>query len=342
MSERMTAAVIELASNSVSTLVGRCTADDVETVAQESTSIGLRDSLRATGAIVGKALDAAVEVIADYRELASAHGAGRVIVVAHKTIRDASNREEVLAAIRGATGLEVSVVSGPVVAALAFAGATSGPDRPDTVAVLDVGPGSMEIILGRRRRIAWLTSVPLGGAWLRDEHLRSDPPTAEEVESTSEFLRAYIAQLAIPEVPQTLIATGSVAKMLLRLAQPKLGPETGRMRRTRDDVQAQWDRIAGRTTETLATEHGLSTARARVLPAGILTVLAVMGHTGAVEVALTARGLPHGVLLAHARHGDDWLRHPDVALDPSKVATVPDPLNPRELSRVKPPGARKR
>jgi exopolyphosphatase/pppGpp-phosphohydrolase len=327
----VTLAVIELASNSISALIARCTSDRLDRITEESTVVGLRASVKATGGISPEAREDALAAIRDYQALATKHGAERILVIAHKAVRQAGNREAFLAAIRQETGLEIKIIGGTLVAALACYGSISGPDTPADVGVLDVGPGSTEVIVAQQRQICWLTSVPVGSGWLRDTYLSSNPPSPDEVERAEEFLRAYIPRLQIPQVPPALIATGSSAKALLTCTEQASKAHAHRDRLTREDLQGYRQLLLSRPTEALAQHYGQSFERARVLPAGVLIVLAVLECLHLDTLRLTALGLPQGALLAYARYGENWLDHAE--LDPTKEGNVPPLLSLYETTR---------
>ena len=304
----MTSGVIEIASNSVSLLVGTVTPKGLTRTQEESTPIEFRASVQALGGFTPEVRTAALESIRKYQVLATQQGAEHILLVGHKVVRSAENKKLFLEELQRATGLECQILSGEQVAALAFLGAisTNGADMPPDGGVLDIGPGSIEFIYEEGGRISWLTSVPKGSGWIRDQYLSSNPPTHTEVERARSFLHTFIPDaLQVPQVPSSLIVTGSSAKALLNLEEQ----ETNGDRLTGEDLQVHLQRLLQLPAESLAQRYGQPTERARLLPAGVLLVLEVMDYLHLEMCQLTSSGLPHGVLLAYARYGETWLDH---------------------------------
>ncbi len=119
----------------------------------------------------------------DYAELIRDHGAGGVRFVATSASRDARNRDVFVDGIRELLGVEPEVISGDEEAALSFAGASSVlPSRgKDPVLVVDLGGGSTEFVLGDSDGVIAARSVDIGCVRLTERHLRSDPPTPEQI-----------------------------------------------------------------------------------------------------------------------------------------------------------------
>jgi exopolyphosphatase/guanosine-5'-triphosphate,3'-diphosphate pyrophosphatase len=100
--------------------------------------------------IAAEKLGEVAATVAAQVRLARDAGADDVVAVGTAAIRGARNGDELCAAVRDASGVEVAVLSGEDEARLAFLGATrTARDVPDEmVAVVDVGGGSSEIVCG--------------------------------------------------------------------------------------------------------------------------------------------------------------------------------------------------
>src|ERR1051326_6171998 len=170
-----------------------------------------------------------------YQQLAQSSQAEPILVVATEAVRRAKNRQTFLEDIKRETGLTVQVLSGTQEAALTYSGAASGPASSPDAGVLDVGGSSSELVTAEQREITWLTSLPIGSGWVKDQFLFSDPPASEEVSRAEEFLHAYLSALWIPQLPPALVVTGSSAQTLLAIAKQALHLEAHEDRLTRED-----------------------------------------------------------------------------------------------------------
>ena len=120
------------------------------------------------------------------------------------------------------------VLDGEEEARLAFIGATPRwPSRgpPGGVAVVDVGGGSTEIVAGTLADgVSWWASFPLGSGVLADRHLRSDPPTADELAASRARSTPLSAASSRPPRRAVLAVGGSAASLPPR--RRRLAPET--------------------------------------------------------------------------------------------------------------------
>ena len=136
------------------------------------------------GEILAEKVDEVCEVVATQVRLAQELGAERSGLSPPPPIREASNGEEVAAAIGEAAGVEVEVLSDEEEGRLSFIGATKGLGHPvdGKIGVVDVGGGSTEIIIGTvPGGVEEVRSWRVGSGVLADELIASDPPSAAEI-----------------------------------------------------------------------------------------------------------------------------------------------------------------
>ena len=103
--------------------------------------------------------------------------------MATSAVRDASNADVFARGIEERLGVAPEVVSGDEEAALSYDGATRGlVDVPGPIAVLDIGGGSTELILGDAHgHVRAARSLDIGSVRVTERLMPSDPPTAGEV-----------------------------------------------------------------------------------------------------------------------------------------------------------------
>jgi exopolyphosphatase/pppGpp-phosphohydrolase len=321
--EPVTCAAIDIGSNSTHLVVALCTPDHLDIIADESRLLRLGESVTQKGEISQEMCDATLATVRQYQAMARQHEARAILVVATEALRTARNRESLLEAIQGETGLQVNIISGTTEAALTFYGAASAPDISANAGVLDIGGGSTELITGHQKRIAWLVSFPIGSGWLHDRYLSSNPPKQDEVEKAREFLYHYLQALRVPESPSELIVTGSSAPALLQLAQQALKLDAHTDRLTHEDVLACQGLLHTLSAEEIAQRYGQQIERVRVLPGGALLLLDIMEYLNLNAVRVSSHGLREGILLAYARYGENWLDHPEVKIDEGRQGQAP-------------------
>ncbi len=332
-------AAIDLGSNSAKITVA-CVGDEtIETIANESTMIRLGESVNTTGQIGPEKEDAVITTLQKYQGLAQKYEASSIIVIATEAVRKAQNCEAFLNAVQQETSLTVHTVSGEIEAALTYLGATSDQQGASDASVVDIGGGSTELILAQQGHIQWLISLPIGSGWLHDHYLSSDPPAAIEADQARTSLTRYLHQLQLPKsnaksgqaqgvgaspTPTSpTIATGSSAKSLLALAKQALKVAKEKHILNRYDLLGCFGLLSALPAEEIARRYKQPLERARVLPGGALILLALLDFLQLEEISVSQRGVSEGALLAALKYGDNWLEHPDVKVDPSRIGQAP-------------------
>jgi exopolyphosphatase / guanosine-5'-triphosphate,3'-diphosphate pyrophosphatase len=173
-------AAVDVGSNSIRLLVvdgdgRRCT--------REMTITRLAAGVDANGHLDDAALARSLEAIARYRDVWRQHGVvDRVRIVATSAVRDAQDRDRFFAGVRELTGIDAQMITGEEEAALAFAGAARAVDVASPTAVIDIGGGSTELIVGDEDGVpAASVSLQLGCVRVTERHLTDDPPTSQQV-----------------------------------------------------------------------------------------------------------------------------------------------------------------
>src|SRR5215471_19368052 len=187
----MRLAAIDVGSNSVHLLIADVAPEGhLEVVDRVKEMVRLGRRSFTTGRLTEEAMDMAVHALANFRKLADVRRVGRMRAVATSAVREAQNRTEFIKRIRRETGIAVEVISGVDEAKLIFRaahhalGLEGGPHL-----LLDVGGGSVELVLVHDGRPIWLRSLPLGAARLTERFLVSDPPGGREVQRLERHLR---------------------------------------------------------------------------------------------------------------------------------------------------------
>jgi exopolyphosphatase/guanosine-5'-triphosphate,3'-diphosphate pyrophosphatase len=284
----MRCACIDIGSNTTRLLVAEAARGRLFPVIQERvfTSIGRR--FDAYGAIAEEAIAEAADVVAAQCATAADAGAARLRVVATAAIRNASNREELVVALRERAGVDVAVLSADDEGRLAFAGATRTLARAPsgTVAVVDVGGMSTEIAIGTMAGgVAWLRSFAIGSGQLA-VRCREDPPSSADLDAMNAAADAAFATAELPRLDHA-VAVGGSAASLPKLVGPVLDATA---------LERAIGTLRSAPAAVVARRHGLAPERAVLLPAGILVLAAASRRLG-MPLLIGRGGLREGVVL---------------------------------------------
>ena len=154
--------------------------------------------------------------------LADGLGAQEVIAKATSAIRTAANGSELVDRIEAETGVEVEVISGLEEARLIFAAVRASLVlEPAPALCIDIGGGSVEVMIGDAAGLRWATSLPLGVGRLTAELVQHDPPTKADRTALEERVRDVLAP-SVEEVqaraPRMAVGTSGTINDLARLA----------------------------------------------------------------------------------------------------------------------------
>ena len=216
-------AAIDCGTNTIKLLVaarsGEEGQDELVELAREMRMVRLGQGVDRTGMLAEEALARTFAAIDEYAALIRDHGADRIRFVATSATRDAANADVFVAGVRERLGVDPEVVSGREEAALAYAGAVRHLRREPALPVLvvDVGGGSTELIEGRTLEggPAAAHSMDIGSVRLHERHLRTDPPTASEVDACVRDIDEHLdgSPVRVEEATSVIGVAGTVTQL---------------------------------------------------------------------------------------------------------------------------------
>lgn len=326
----MRIAALDLGSNSFHLLVADVHPDGTfEAVTREKEMLRLGDEVGREGRISPATSDRAVASIRRLRQLADAAGAQEVIAKATSAIRTAANGSELVDRIEAEAGVEVEVISGLEEARLIFAAVRASLVlEPAPALCVDIGGGSVEVMIGDAAGLRWATSLPLGVGRLTAELVRHDPPTKADRTALEERVREELAPF-VDEIrtraPRMAVGTSGTINDLARLAaagdDTEIPASANGMRVHVDQLAALQRRILKMSTAERRRLPGIEDKRAELLPAGVTLLLTMLDGFGVDEMTISDWALREGIVLdaVSAHDPDEWSDDPR-ALRRSAVA----------------------
>jgi exopolyphosphatase / guanosine-5'-triphosphate,3'-diphosphate pyrophosphatase len=289
--------VIDVGSNTIHLLVGEVDGNAVLPVTGEKVSARLGSGVEKTGKIEARRLEIAANAIALFARIAALNGVSEPVILATSAVRDAENGSELTERVRELTGLKMRLISGEEEAVLGFRGAVSaiGPSRGGPVLVVDLGGGSAQLIVGEASSGPLMqVSLPLGSNRTTERFVENDPAKKKELRALDGHVKEMMPGWGLSQ-RVTVVAVGGSARAMLKITRDSLTVE--RLRRLALEV-------AEYPSAVLAREHGLSPERARVMPAAVTTLAAILEHFGKDGLTVARGGLREGALLTLAEGKD--------------------------------------
>ncbi len=294
-------AAIDVGSNSVRVAVVELGEDgQLEVIEEARDAPCLIRDVELHGGFTSASIDRVVAALRSFLAIADATGA-RPIAVATSATRDASNAGELIERVRDELGLEVRVIDGEEEARLAFLGAVHSLAADDGF-VLDVGGGSLEVVRFEARRAAASWTLPLGAVRLTDRFLKSDRPSASELQAMRKFITTQIKGADLPTLGdgEMLVGTGGTIRTLAKIDRARRPYPLSRLHGydiERDKLRRIVDMLQSRTLAARRSVSGLNEDRAETIVAGAHAVQAVVNALHASAVVVSGQGLREGVAI---------------------------------------------
>ncbi len=305
-------AAIDLGTNTVRLLVADADPGaGLRPLHGEQVVARLGEGLAASGRLAPAAMARAMAAVAGYCARARRLGATRILVVATAAVRQARNGDRFLARLAASPAgaappdVEVRVVSGETEARLTLLGVLSGlPPATGRIAVLDIGGGSTELIVGEGVRTAALVSLPLGVVGLAERFFHADPVEDAELAACAAHVAARLAADAWPAMrplaARRLVGTAGTITTLAALDLGLAAYDAARVhghRLTRPRMAALRARLAALPVAARARLPALEPGRADLIVPGTVVALAVLDGLGLDELTVSDAGLREGILL---------------------------------------------
>ncbi len=300
-------AAIDIGSNSVRQIIADVSPIGQIRVLDEMKAMPrLGVGIDATRQLSPQAMDAAVAAVQRMATLATQLGAARVEIVATSAVRDADNAADFTTRVTAATGHPVRILSGEEEALLCFRSALAHFELSvGRSAIMDIGGGSLEVVLAKDGLIERVASLPFGAVRLTERFLT---PTIRprRVRALREYVREGIRE-ALPVKDwrgAQVIGSGgtftNLAGMVLARQRVSVRSPHG-TRVTRVDLEHILEWLQRLTSEERQRVAGLNPARGDIIVAGLAVAAEVLARFDPRDMLASGYGIREGLLLEAAQ-----------------------------------------
>jgi exopolyphosphatase/guanosine-5'-triphosphate,3'-diphosphate pyrophosphatase len=188
---RLRIAAIDIGSNSIHMVIASAAeASGFEVVDREREVVQVGRGSFKSRELAPEAIRKTVEALQRFVELARRHRVDDILCTATAAVREARNGGDFLAAARRASGIEPKVIPATEEGRLIYLGLKSALNLPPgPLLVVDIGGGSMQLVMGNHERCLKVMSAPLGALRLTEKRLHSDPPRPRELQRLQQQIR---------------------------------------------------------------------------------------------------------------------------------------------------------
>lgn len=292
-------AAFDIGSNSIKMTVASVSSNGgIDELYSATKTVRLGEGIDRTGSIASDRVEAAMEALNDMSGRAKASGAARLIGVATEAVRIASNGAEFLERVLREAGVSTVTISGDSEASLAYTGLLADYDLTGTIVMADIGGASTELVFGSGGDVHWSKSFPIGSGRLTDSFVVSDPPTVEDLNDCQKSAAKTLAEAPFGDHPGAhLMITGGTGEYLGRLVSDINAINE-------EEIIRALHLVTTLTADDLAQRVEIPPMRARVLPAGIAIVAAIVDRLKPAAISGARSGLRTGLLLQAAKESE--------------------------------------
>ena len=299
-------AAIDIGTNSVHMLIARVAGNGrFEVVTRQKEMVRLGSGQGEMKELEPAAIDRGVAALDRCRSLADSFDAP-VYAVATSAVREALNADEFLSRARDEAGVEVQVISGYEEARLIQLGVLQAlPVFDKRLALIDVGGGSTEVLLGWKGAATYARSIKLGSLRMTRRFFPDGVVEGDAVERCRGYVAARLAPMMheVADLEHDIaVASSGTAEALATMAFALRGvPAPLSMNAatiTRAELGTVIDSLAGaRTTEERRKLPGIEDSRADILLGGGIVLEQVCDALRIDELTISEYALREGVLL---------------------------------------------
>jgi exopolyphosphatase/guanosine-5'-triphosphate,3'-diphosphate pyrophosphatase len=249
--------------------------------------------------------------LAGFQKTARAFGVDAIKAVATSAAREAVNREDFVRRVYEDSGLRLKVISGLEEARLIYLGVSRGLNLGrEKALIVDIGGGSLELIVGDRQGCDQLDSLPLGAARLTElfnfnagDGLVSPEKYAELVGHVARHSRRFSEEARNFDLKSAYGSSGTIRNLAQinyhRRLDQGAGPAPPAFLAA-DSLRSLGLWLGGLDFKTRRKVRGLDGQKVKIIVAGCAGLEAVLRALKIEGLTAVNYGLKHGLLYEFA------------------------------------------
>ncbi|MES2767478.1 MAG: Ppx/GppA phosphatase family protein [Bacteroidota bacterium] len=288
-------AAIDIGTNTLLMLIGEEQNSALKIIRDEHSIARLGEGVDAFKTIQPQAIERAVTIVKEYREICDELGVSEIRAVATSAMRDAKNREEVCEIFKNILKADIEIISGDEEAQMSFSGTV---ENSELSTVIDIGGGSTEIITGKASNIESRISINIGAVRMTERFLKDKPGSKERIAEAQEEIRQQLLKAgaretgiiyAVAGTPTTLAA---IAQGLKDFSRKSIHGYVLKI----ETVNEILEKLLQSSLEEVLKIPCVHPQRADILPAGALILKEILHFLKADSCVVSTQGLRYGVL----------------------------------------------
>jgi exopolyphosphatase/guanosine-5'-triphosphate,3'-diphosphate pyrophosphatase len=298
----MKIASIDVGSNTVLLLIANVINGEITPIINEYRIPRISSGIKKTGVISEKSVKKLLEILREYSNIIKSYNCEKVVINGTQALRIAKNSEFIKSKIRDEFGFELNIIPGETEALLSFKGAISSFPSNNIYSMIDIGGASTEIVLGNSNEIFFRKSFPIGVVISKENFLKSNPPTKNELENFEIKLNNIFKELTeIDFSNSTLISVAGTPTTLSGLKQNLTEYSESKIEKsilTKNDLEYYINQFNKLSYSEIETEFApMVTGREDVILAGTLILQHLFSLLKKKEIYVSGRGVRYGAII---------------------------------------------
>ncbi len=301
--QRPRLAAIDVGTNTIRLVVAEVESGGTYRILdEERENVRLGEGVDRTGRLSAGAIERALAAIGKMKAIIDGFEVTGIRAIATSAVREAKNGRGFLRDVRRRHKVRIEVISSDDEARLAFRSASRHVNLEGrATAVVDIGGGSVEVVLAAGTVIDQLHSLPLGAVRVTERLIRSDPLRSKHWKQLiKEIDRGIKVGLGRPPfTAEIMVGSGGTFTALATMAQfqreGRVGPVQGYVL-TRAELVHLLDRLREAPLEERRQIPGLSPNRADIIVAGVAVIARLARRLGTQQIHVNDRGVRDGLL----------------------------------------------
>lgn len=252
-----------------------------------------------------EAMNRGIEALRRFKKLADAYGAP-VRAIATSAVREALNQNEFIRRVHAELDIKVEVASGFEEARLIYLGIIQAlPVHERSILMMDIGGGSTEYLVGKKREVLYDNSLKLGAIRLTQKFFTGEELSPKKLKECREFvagsLNPVVREVKKHRYNVVVGSSGtimSLAKMIRikrgDLSESSMNGFTFKAKELYETV----DRLCkAKTVKQRMTIPGLDSSRADIIIGGAIILEQSFKSLGIKEMTISEFALREGIIL---------------------------------------------
>ena len=281
-------------------------------IGREKDTVRLGNFRPGTNCLSDEAIERGIAALKRCKQIAASLQADDIVTVATSATREASNGQLFIERVKQEVGLDINLISGLEEARRIYLGVLSGMElngKPH--AIIDIGGGSTEIILGTGERHRFLSSTKVGAVRLNAQMVTTNPISTEEFLQLQAYVRGHLepnidklkTKLADGESLSLVGTSGTIESLATITAIDKLGSAPDRINgytMTLNELERCTKKLRRMSFSERLKLPEISARRAEIIVPGAVILQEAMRMLGVDSITVCEHSLREGLVV-------DWM-----------------------------------